>query len=201
MSVTRDWEQCCLKNKKMDQLKLGMRVVLTSSMKLELLCLRQAVTKKFRNLLIDAKTTVYTDNNPLSYLLPASRLGAIETRWAAELAQFELTIKFKSGKNDPNAEALSRKTQHPTDLQNIRFEQVHANEQDVVVSTYLSTELRSQILKNCKPWMEEIQIRSRLTEPVLVTSTFPSISAIEMAGLQTDDPCLKVVFPFVHSLG
>ena len=39
-----------------------------SSMKLELLALKWAVTEKFRDYLLGAEFTVFTDNNPLSYL-------------------------------------------------------------------------------------------------------------------------------------
>ena len=47
-----------------------------SSMKLEFLALKWAVAEKFRDYLIGTKFTVYTDNNPLSYLQTA-KLGQI----------------------------------------------------------------------------------------------------------------------------
>ena len=80
-----------------------------SSMKLELLALKWAVTEKFRGYLLGAKFVVYTDNNPLSYLHTA-KLGAVEQRWAAELALFDFTVKYRSGKANTNADALSRLT-------------------------------------------------------------------------------------------
>ena len=46
-----------------------------SSAKLELLALKWAVTKKFRDYLLGSKFTVYTDNNPLAYV-QTSKLGA-----------------------------------------------------------------------------------------------------------------------------
>ena len=49
-----------------------------SSMKLELLSLKWAVTDKFRDLLIGSEFTVYTDNNPLSYINSTAKLGATE---------------------------------------------------------------------------------------------------------------------------
>jgi hypothetical protein len=42
-----------------------------SSMKLEMLALKWAVTEKFRDYLIGSKFIVYTDNNPLCYLQTA----------------------------------------------------------------------------------------------------------------------------------
>ncbi|GFS07109.1 Pol polyprotein [Elysia marginata] len=52
---------------------------------------------------------VVTDNNPLSHLQTA-KLGAIGQRWAAELALFNLTIKFRPRKQNASAYVLSR---HP----------------------------------------------------------------------------------------
>ncbi|KAK3741212.1 hypothetical protein QZH41_006221 [Actinostola sp. cb2023] len=78
-----------------------------SSMKLELLALKWAVTEKFRSYLLGSKFVVYTDNNPLKYLNTA-KLGALEQRWAAQLALFDFTITFRSGKSNANANGLSR---------------------------------------------------------------------------------------------
>lgn len=80
-----------------------------SSMKLELLGLKWALTEKFREYLLGQKCVVYTDNNPLSHLLSA-KLGAVEQRWAAQLASFDFELKYRSGKSNKNADALSRKS-------------------------------------------------------------------------------------------
>lgn len=78
-----------------------------SSMKLEFLALKWAMTEKFREYLLGHKCVVYTDNNPLSYL-HTSKLGALEQRWAAQLAAFDFSIKYRSGRSNRNADALSR---------------------------------------------------------------------------------------------
>ena len=83
-----------------------------SSMKLELLTLKWAVTEKLRDLLIGAEFTVLTDNNPLSYINSTAKLGATEMRWVSELAQFNFNIKYRSGKSNTNADSLSRKSDH-----------------------------------------------------------------------------------------
>ena len=77
-----------------------------SSLKLEFLALKWAVTEKFRHYLIGANFTVYTDNNPLTHFRTA-KLGALEQRWAAQLAQFNFDVKYRPGKTNP-ADALSR---------------------------------------------------------------------------------------------
>lgn len=78
-----------------------------SSMKLEFLALKWAMSEKFRDYLLGHKCVVYTDNNPLSHL-STIKLGATEQRWASELAVFDFTIKYKPGRNNQNADALSR---------------------------------------------------------------------------------------------
>lgn len=81
-----------------------------SSMKLEFVALKWAMTEKFREYLLGHRCMVYTDNNPLAHLSSA-KLGAVEQRWASELAPFDFEIKYRSGRSNRNADALSR--QHP----------------------------------------------------------------------------------------
>lgn len=80
-------------------------------MKLELLALKWAVTEKFRSYLIGNEFTVYTDNNPLKYLETA-KLGAVEQRWVSQLASFNLKVNYRPGRENTNADALSRKTDY-----------------------------------------------------------------------------------------
>ena len=51
---------------------------------------------------------VLTDNNPLTYVLTSAKLDATGHRWVAALANFNFTIKYKSGKLNTDADALSR---------------------------------------------------------------------------------------------
>uniref|UniRef100_A0A3B1IG97 Gypsy retrotransposon integrase-like protein 1 n=1 Tax=Astyanax mexicanus TaxID=7994 RepID=A0A3B1IG97_ASTMX len=78
-----------------------------SSMKLELLAVKWAVTEKYREYLLGNEVTILTDNNPLSHLQTA-KLGATEQRWASQLASFNFKIKYRPGKSNQNADALSR---------------------------------------------------------------------------------------------
>lgn len=87
-----------------------------SSMKLEFLALKWAMTEKFREYLLGNKCTVFTDNNPLSHLSSA-KLAATEHWWAAQLASFDFEIKYQSGRSNTNADALSR--QHPSGPPNV----------------------------------------------------------------------------------
>ena len=94
-------------------------------MKLEMLGPKWAVTEKCRHYLLGSECTVYTDNNPLSYLQTSARLGETEMRWAAVLAQFQLNIKYRPGKANSNADALSRKLHHEQEPHSASFEEIH----------------------------------------------------------------------------
>jgi len=51
---------------------------------------------------------VYTDNNPLSYVLTTAKLNATGHRWVSELADFSFTLKYRLGHANKDAAALSR---------------------------------------------------------------------------------------------
>ena len=78
-----------------------------SSAKLELLALKWSVCEKFRDYLIGSKFTVLTDNNPLTYVC-TSCLGMSQIRWQSNLALFNFDIKYRVGKSNKVADALSR---------------------------------------------------------------------------------------------
>ena len=51
---------------------------------------------------------VYTDNNPLTYMLTTAKLDAMGHRWIASLANFNFHIHYKSRKSNVEADVLSR---------------------------------------------------------------------------------------------
>ncbi len=78
-----------------------------SSMKLELLALKWAIVDTFCGYLLGSWFEVITDNNPLCHLQTA-KLGAIEQRWVAQLSLFSFEVKYRLGKSNAAANALSR---------------------------------------------------------------------------------------------
>ncbi|KAL0153279.1 hypothetical protein M9458_051454, partial [Cirrhinus mrigala] len=52
--------------------------------------------------------TVWTDNNPLKYILTKPRLDACEQRWVAQLAPFDFDIQYIPRTKNVVADALSR---------------------------------------------------------------------------------------------
>ena len=144
-----------------------------SSMKLEFLALKWAMTEKFREYLLGHKCMVFTDNNPLSYLQSA-KLGATEHRWAAQLAAFDFEIKYRSGRSNKNADALSR--QYSSGLRLAEH---------VIPGTSVPV---------------SVQQASQVDPMVLATQTMVSVlpgnSSLDIRSLQESDPLLKEVLVF-----
>ena len=81
--------------------------------KLEFLALKWAIRDEIRDLLYYAPSfCVYTDNNPLTYVMKSAKLNATGHRWVAELSNFSFAIKYKPGKENIDADFLSRSPLH-----------------------------------------------------------------------------------------
>ena len=82
--------------------------------KLEFLALKWSVCDRFHEYLYRGSFEVLTDNNPLTYILTTAKLDATCQRWVANSANYNFSIRYKSGKLNVDAHALSR---NPWDMQ------------------------------------------------------------------------------------
>ena len=79
--------------------------------KLEFLALKWAITERFSDYLrYGPPFEVFTDNNPLTYVLTTAKLNAVGMRWVNELAEFQFTIHYRRGKENVDADYLSRRS-------------------------------------------------------------------------------------------
>ena len=77
--------------------------------KLEFLALKWSVCDQFRDYLYYALPfRVYTDNNPLTYILTSAKLNATGLCWVGKLADFNFDIKYRPGKSHVDADTFSR---------------------------------------------------------------------------------------------
>lgn len=76
--------------------------------RLEFLALKWSVCEKFSHWLKGRSFTVWTDNNPLTYLLTKPKLDACEIRWVSKLASYSFDLKHLPGKKNVVADTLSR---------------------------------------------------------------------------------------------
>lgn len=77
--------------------------------KLEFLALKWAVVDKLHDYLYGVKFEVRTDNNPLTYVLTTAKLDATGHRWLAALSTYDFSLKYRSGVQNIDADALSRR--------------------------------------------------------------------------------------------
>ena len=157
-----------------------------SSFKLELLGLKWAVTEKFRGYLLGAQCTVVTDNNPLSHLQSA-KLGAIEQRWAAELALFDLHIKYRPGKLNTNADALPR---HPVHMPS-------GPEETEVACCQLEVVLQETSISTVPPDLGTAGTSDTNSSPTCVQHEVVSLTTAEVCHSQASDKDIAPIMAFV----
>ena len=159
-----------------------------SSFKLEMLALKWAVTEKFRGYLLGAQFEVHTDNNPLVHF-QTSKLGALEHRWAAQLAQFEFSIKYKPGRLN-RADGLSRNPlpdPNPPSSSDLPLQSTPLPPQGTMVVQSMVTQVESagrQPAKSANPMA--------VPQPKGET-TLPTLSTEELVRMQTEDPVIGPV--------
>ncbi len=65
--------------------------------RLEFLAMKWAISDKFSHWLRGHRFTVWTDNNPLKYILTKPKLDACEQRWVAKLSPYDFDIQYIPG--------------------------------------------------------------------------------------------------------
>ena len=71
--------------------------------------MKLAVMEIFHDYLLGSRFCIYMDNSPLAYVRE-NKLGASQIKWLSELALFNFTIHYRTGRSNRTANALSR---HP----------------------------------------------------------------------------------------
>lgn len=144
------------------------------SNKLEFLALKWAVTDRFRGYLQYAVTfEVYTDNNPLTYILSTARLNATGQRWVSEMASFRFNIKYRPGKSNTDADVLSRVPLNATEMEDF-MEDCSTEIPDGVLSAaqeYLKGVIKDGIAcADALPYNIEVcEVLASVTQPTLGT--------------------------------
>ena len=104
--------------------------------KLEFLALQWSVTERFHDYLYGGEFEVYTDNNPLTYILTTAKLDATGQRWVASLANYNFKIFYRSGKLNVEADALSRIPWENTQVDHL---------EPLIVQTMLQSKLETEM--------------------------------------------------------
>ena len=65
--------------------------------------------EKFHDYLYGSKFEAVTDNNPLTYIFTTAKLDATGQRWVAALSNYNFCIKYRSWRNNADADGVSRR--------------------------------------------------------------------------------------------
>ena len=155
--------------------------------KLEFLAMKWVICEKFRDYLYYAKSfTVYTDNNPLTYVLTSARLNAAGYRWVVELSDFNFNIKYKPGKANVDADTLSRL---PLDFEKYMTECTKETTPTSIDATVNALKAQQTGLS----WIAAI------TSPIPQDSDelHPDLTQQEMSDAQRADPSIGPVLEYV----
>jgi transposase InsO family protein len=159
-------------------------------MKLELAGLKWAITEKFRDYLIGSQFTVYTDNNPLCYVMTSAKLGATEQRWVAQLSQFRFDIVYQPGRQNGAADGLSRKGRCG-EYCKIEKEEVSKILGVTVIPCDLLVPLTKMAVDMVSVPVNELEA---MIEPC--STVLPVLTKGELGDLQKQDPVLKAVWKY-----
>lgn len=144
--------------------------------KLEFLALKWSITDKFHDYLYGNEFVVKTDNNPLTYVTTTAKLDATQHRWLADLANYNFTMEYRSGKHNNDADGLSRR--------HIFQDELKAIYQAVIISAPIV---------NCTSGAAALQMA---TEEADVAD---SIANIDWFNEQSNDSTLSLVMNFLRS--
>ena len=151
------------------------------------MALKWAVTEKFRDYLYYSQEfTVFSDNNPLSYILTTAKLNATGMRWLAELSSYNFSIKYRPGKNSTDCDFLSRHPNFP--------ETIDSYTEKVDLSKVSSLINSIQLINN-----ENITTFVPYTESIVNKISFeasdhPGIDICDLISTQKSDPVIRPIY-------
>ncbi|KAK2899313.1 hypothetical protein Q8A73_012442 [Channa argus] len=162
--------------------------------KLEFLALKWAICERFRDYLYYAPAfTVYTDNNPLTYVLTTAKLNVTTYRWVAELADFQFSIKYRPGRANNDADGLSRM---PFDMEQYMETCTQVIMPEVMNSVTQAVPVQCQ---TTEPWLCPAIISTVVTENNDMTTSVAEIPKITLREAQREDPVIGEVLKYVLS--
>ena len=132
------------------------------------------MTEKLYDYLYGHKVQVWTDNNPLTYVLTSAKLDVTGHRWLAALSAFDFSIYYKPGKGNCDADMLSR------------LPCTEASEDVVKAIMQLEHQEAYIHLLSCDPSVTD------------VLGEIPIVNTVDIVKLQHEDSVLSKVIPLVE---
>ena len=135
---------------------------------------------------------MYTDNNPLIYVLISARLNATDHSRVAELSDFNFNIKYRSGTINRDAGALSR----------MPIEQYIGECKEEVNPEWIKTTVEAMNAKGEAVWLVALSSRPRGVKRMMddkVTLQVQPITPKELYQAQREDPAIGKVIEHKQS--
>ena len=130
------------------------------------------MTERFHEYLYGGEFEVYTDSNPLTYILTTAKLDVTGQRWVASLANYNFKIFYRSGKCNVETDALSRIPWENTQVDHL---------EPLIVQTMLQSKLETEM-----GIPEEYSQLNVIQKEMLVNST-PKLTQCEWVKEKHED--------------
>ena len=106
--TSKEGLEAVLSQKQSDVCSLTLSEKNYHSSKLEFLALKWSIMEHFKEYLMYSPFMVWTDNNPLTYMLMTPNLDATGHQWVSALASFQFELEYQKGADNGAAGALSQ---------------------------------------------------------------------------------------------
>ena len=159
--------------------------------KLAFLALKWAVCEKFHEYLCGSKSfEVFTNNNPLTYVLTSAKLDACGQRWVDKIANYNFSMQYRCEISNTKADALSR----------IKWPQVLSDNVEVDKEC-MDTHVINAILMGAVTKSSLIESVSCSTEiiPSELDKDTSKLSDINWIKEQRSDPNLSAIIKLIGS--
>ena len=153
------------------------------------MALKWAITERFADYLkYGPPFVVYTDNNPLTYVLTSAKLNAVGMRWVNDLADYQFTIKYRPGKENLDADYLSRRPLTFKEMKSECTEQYEPREIQAVISS---------VVRSKPAVVNHVLAKQAVIEPVQSDKLVVPLE--ELVEMEQKDGVVGPVYQFVSS--
>ena len=150
--------------------------------------MKWAITNQFHEYLCGKTFDVYTDNNPLTFLLSTTKLDTMGHRWIAGLANYNFHIHYKSEKSSVEADALSR----------IDWEKCDETTQTDSIQAIVVDALTGNVANHieaipCSPQTIDSLLPSIPDTPIVSKAIIQSCRQSHLTCLESESSILKII--------
>ena len=130
---------------------------------------------------------MYTDNNPLTYVLSSEKVNATSLRWIGDLADFNFTFHYRPGKANIDADTLSKMA-----LDDIAYMEscTEVIPHEVLQTVVCSAKLQEEGTVN---WISALSGDPTTLESDMSDGGKPSVPQLDVKQAQTVDPVINRV--------